>query len=115
MNDFDAMALFGGPTKKAANGFDAIDLWKFGGSSVSAPAASAADSGGWNFADAFTPGNMGTSLQGIGSIIGAIGGIWGSMNQQKAYDRAYEMEAKRIADLKANHDRTQKAFSDVWG
>ncbi len=69
----------------------------------------------FNFSDMFTGKNLGSSLAGIGAVLGAIGGIWGSMNQQKAYDEAMRMERQRIADLKANHDRTQKVFTDAWG
>ena len=77
--------------------------------------ASSATSEGWNFADAFLPKNLGTTLGGIGAVISGIGGIWGAMKQQDAYDDAYRMEKRRIADLKAQHDKTERAFGDVWG
>lgn len=118
--DFNwATALYGGPTVQAADAVKKLNGFADGFytlmPAVSASAAVPKEVEGWSFANAFDPENLGTTLGGIGAVIGGIGGIWSALKQQRRADDMYRMEKQRIADLKAQHDKTEKVFADAWG
>ena len=115
-NDYFALALGGGPTKTAAemtNRFGGLDYFRAFGPATQQVAENTIETSSWS--DLFKAQNLGTTLSGIGAVIGGIGGIWNAINQRNYYKDAYNMEKRRIADLKAQHDKTQQTFADVWG
>ena len=117
-DDYLAAAFYGGPTVNASKAADRLKRLEDGFYTLvptAAVADAADDAGGWSLAEAFDPKNLGTTLGGIGAVIGGIGGIWSALKQQDRYDDMYRMEKRRIADLKAQHDKTEKTFADAWG
>lgn len=67
------------------------------------------------FKNAFSSGNIGSTMQGIGAIAGAAAGIYDARNKKKYQDKIFGMEEKRVARETARQDKQQAAYDKVFG
>jgi hypothetical protein len=62
----------------------------------------------------FSGGNIGNTLQGIGSISSTIASVYGMKETNKFNDKMLSMEETRVSDAKALQAKKQAAYDDVW-
>lgn len=62
-----------------------------------------------------TGGNLGSTLQGVGAITGALASIYGIREQKKYQDEVLGMEKERVAKNEARRDTKQAEYEKVWG
>lgn len=62
-----------------------------------------------------TGGSLGSTLQGVGAITGALASIYGIREQKKYQDEVLGMEKERVAKNEARRDTKQAEYEKVWG
>jgi hypothetical protein len=62
----------------------------------------------------FSSENIGSTLKGTGAIVGALSGIYGTLEQAKFNKEALGMEKDRINRNIAREDKLQKNYEGVW-
>lgn len=62
----------------------------------------------------FSSSNIGSTLKGGGAIIGALAGIYGTLEQTKFNKEVLGMEKDRINRNIAREDKLQKNYEGVW-
>lgn len=62
----------------------------------------------------FSGANLGSTLQGVGSIVGAIGSYFGMRDQRKYQDKLFNMEKERIENEKARQDKFDKGMASSF-
>lgn len=67
------------------------------------------------FGDSFSSGNIGGTMQGIGSIATAAAGIYDAHNKKKYQDKVFGMEEKRVERETGRQDKQQVAYDKVFG
>lgn len=65
--------------------------------------------------DKETGGSLGSTLQGVGAITGALASIYGIREQKKYQDEVLGMEKERVAKNEARRDTKQAEYEKVWG
>lgn len=65
--------------------------------------------------DTKTGGGLGSTLQGIGAVTGALASIYGIREQKKYQDEVLGMEKERVAKNEARRDQQQAEYDKVWG
>ena len=60
-------------------------------------------------------GGIGSTLQGIGAVTGALASIYGIREQKKYQDEVLGMEKERVAKNEARRDTKQAEYEKVWG
>ena len=56
-----------------------------------------------------------TAMQGLGSMIGAVGGVWDAYNKNKSQKKAYQLE-KAAIDRQLERERIgENTLHSVWG
>lgn len=62
----------------------------------------------------FSSGNIGSTLKGTGAIVGALSGIYGTVEQTKFNKEALGMEKDRINRNIERENKLQKNYEGVW-
>lgn len=62
-----------------------------------------------------TGGGLGSTLQGVGAITGALASIYGIREQKKYQDEVLGMEKERVAKNEVRRDTKQAEYEKVWG
>ena len=63
----------------------------------------------------FSGDNIGSTMQGIGSIATAAAGIYDAHNKKKYQDKVFGMEEQRVARATERQDKQQAAYDKVFG
>ena len=58
--------------------------------------------------------NMGTTMQGIGSVVGGIGSWFAMKDQQKYQDKLFDREDKRIEKENKRQDKFDNTMSNSF-
>jgi hypothetical protein len=69
---------------------------------------------GFDFGNMFSGKNIGGTLQGIGSISGALASIYGISEQKKFNEDMLDMEKQRVAKEYEKRDNKQAEYDAVW-
>ena len=69
---------------------------------------------GFNLGNMFSGKNVGSTLQGIGAIGGALASVYGMQQQNKFNDDMLDMEKKRVSTENKRRDKKQAAYEAVW-
>lgn len=96
------------PTETTSSGsfFDSMTKW-WGGDET--PTKTTTDETGM-----FSGANIGSTLKGGGAVVGALAGIYGTLEQTKFNKEALGMEKDRINRNIAREDKLQKNYQGVW-
>ncbi len=62
----------------------------------------------------FSEKNIGSTLQGFGSVVGGIGSIFAQNKQADYQDKLFNMEEKRIADEKQRQKKFDRGMSSAF-
>jgi hypothetical protein len=62
----------------------------------------------------FSSGNIGSTLKGAGSVVGALSSIYGTLEQTKFNKETLKMEKDRINRNTEREDKLQKNYEGVW-
>lgn len=60
-------------------------------------------------------GSLGSTLQGVGAITGALASVYGISEQKKYQKEVLNMEKERVAKNEARRDTKQAEYDKVWG